>query len=137
MKTALLSRVGAFAALTLVVAGQSPPAEDAVEWQAFPDHLPGEHGGDPADLVGQSDAMQAALWELIRDQLAPLGLELDAERARPGADESRAWSAPSATPERIAEDRGDSDPAGLATVPEPSVALLGTLGLLLLLRRRA
>lgn len=125
-----LSRAGAFAALTLVAAGQSPPSEDRVEWRAFADHLPGTTEGGAADLVDPSDGMQAALWEIIRDQLAPLGLELDAA----GATGGRSDRVP---PDAVAEEAGDPAPPELATVPEPSAALLGTLGLLLLLRRRA
>jgi hypothetical protein len=113
------------------------------------------------DLVGYAGGMQVALWEIIHEQVSTLGVEVtDAGNFEAGADPafptSRAqlalsyanlfldniqggspeWSDQGGYDHFFAEGGSNQDRLWFVAVPEPSSALLGALGLGLLLRRR-
>lgn len=114
-----------------------------------------------SDLVGYAGGMQAALWEIIHEQVPPLGVEV----ADPGQFEatadglfpdsrsnralsyanlfldniqggSPAWTDQGGINYYFAEGGEDQDRIWFAAVPEPSSALLGAIGLAAFLRRR-
>jgi hypothetical protein len=114
-----------------------------------------------SDLVGYAGGMQAALWEIIHEQVAPLGVDVAdpglfeatadplfptsrAQRALGYANlfldniqgTSPAWTDQGGFNYFFADGGDDQDRLWIAVVPEPSSALLGAIGLAALLRRR-
>lgn len=114
-----------------------------------------------SDLVGYAGGMQAALWEIIHEQVSPLGVEVaDAGQFEATADGlfptsranralnyanlfldniqggSPAWTDQGGLNYYFAEGGADQDRIWFAAVPEPSSALLGAIGLAGFLRRR-
>lgn len=114
-----------------------------------------------SDLVGYAGGMQAALWEIIHEQVSPLGMEVSdpglfEASADPLFPESRAnraldyanlfldniqgtspaWTDQGGWNYHFADGGADQDRIWFSVVPEPSSALLGALGLAAFLRRR-
>lgn len=114
-----------------------------------------------SDLVGYAGGMQAALWEIIHEQVATLGVEVadpgqfeaaadglfPTSRANRALDyanlfldniqgSSPAWTDQGGWNYYTAEGDADQDRLWIAPVPEPSSALFGVIGLSSLLRRR-
>lgn len=114
-----------------------------------------------SDLVGYAGGMQAALWEIIHEQVTPLGMEVadpglfeaSADPLFPDSRANRAlayanlfldnlqgttpaWTDQGGWNYHFAEGGADQDRLWLTPVPEPSAALLGLAGFAGLLRRR-
>ena len=114
-----------------------------------------------SDLVGYAGGMQSALWEIIHEQIATLGVEV----ADPGQFEATsdglfptsratravgyanlfldniqgttpAWTDQGGLNYYFADGGEDQDRLWFAVVPEPSSALLGAIGLAAFCRRR-
>jgi len=142
------------------------PGFDA-KLQGYIDLNAGDWAYNPAydqefgDLVGYAGGMQVALWEIIHEQVSPLGVEVaDSGSFEAAADPafptsrahlalnyanlfldniqggSPAWSDEGGYDAFFAEGGANQDRLWFVAVPEPSSALLALLGLASLLRRR-
>jgi hypothetical protein len=114
-----------------------------------------------SDLVGYAGGMEAALWEIIHEQVSTLGIDVSdpgvfeatADGAFPNSRANLAidyanefldqiqgpaplWTDQGGYNYHFADGGPNQDRIWVSAVPEPSSALLGATGLLALLRRR-